>query len=77
MHCNLYLSPPPVNAQKKKCLFIKTKTKVNIEMYLTCNGYTFNCQYSFTLCNLNVYKIAFKKHIKISRRRFDIIKVNK
>ena len=34
--------PPPVNAQKKKCLFIKTKTKVNIEMYLTCNGYTFN-----------------------------------
>lgn len=42
VHCNLYLSPPPVNAQKKKFLFIKTKTKVNIEMYLTCNGYTFN-----------------------------------
>ena len=41
VHCNLYLSPP-VNAQKKKCLFIKTKTKVNIEMYLTGNGYTFN-----------------------------------
>ena len=76
MHCNLYLSPPPVNAHKKKRPFIKTKTKVNIEMYLTCNGYTFNCRYSFTLCNLNVYKMGFKKHIKISRR-FDIIKVNK
>ena len=72
-----YISiPPPVNAQKKKCLFIKTKTKVNIEMYLIGNEYTFNYRYSFTLCNLNVYKIGFKKHIKISRR-FDIIKVNK